>query len=112
VTAIRICKMGLLMSVAFFFTLVGLSNTADFNSSLQHVLMMDSTYPGNRGKWRAVHAPWIHLALLSGDHWIGDSEYGRNLVGKLVLFRAFGKSETEFQRAKQVGCAALTVGML
>lgn len=113
--AIRICKMLLLASVAFFFTLVVLSNTTDFDSNYQfvrHVLMMDSTFPGNRGMWRAVRAPWIHMAFYLG---IIAWEI-LNVVlcwwGSVALLRALHKSDAEFQRAKQVGVVALTAGML
>ncbi len=58
--AIRSCKMLLLAAMAFFFTLVVFNNLTDFDSNYQfvrHVLMMDSTFPGNHGMWRAIRAP-------------------------------------------------------
>src|ERR1700734_1641177 len=62
--AIRTPKILLLAATAFFFTLVAFNNLTDFDSNYQfvrHVLMMDSTFPGNHGLWRAIRAPWIHL---------------------------------------------------
>ena len=114
-TTIRICKMFLLVSIAFFFTLVAFNNVTDFDSNYQfvrHVLMMDSTFPGNRGMWRSVRAPWIHLAFYLGI--IGWEIVNAVLAwwGSLVLFRSLRKSDIEFQRAKQVGVVALTAGML
>ena len=44
----RFAKVLLLAAMAFFFTLVVLNNTTDFDSNYQfvrHVLMMDSTFP-------------------------------------------------------------------
>ena len=40
-----------------------LNNTTDYNSNFQfirHVLMMDSTFSGNRGMWRALNSPAWH----------------------------------------------------
>ena len=113
--AIRVCKMLLLASVAFFFTLVVLNNTADFDSNYQfvrHVLMMDSTFPGNRGMWRAVRAPWIHLMFYVGI--IGWEIVNAVLGwwGAAALLHGLRQSEVEFRRAKQIGVVALTAGML
>src|ERR1700740_3068239 len=55
---LRIAKVSLVFAVAIFYSLVVLNNTTDYDSNFQfvrHVLMMDSTFPGNRGMWRAIH---------------------------------------------------------
>jgi predicted small integral membrane protein len=113
--AIRICKILLLASTAFFFTLVAFNNLTDFDSNYQfvrHVLMMDSTFPGNHGLWRAIRAPWIHLAFyLSIIAW----EILNAVLswwGSIALFRALRRPQPEFQRVKQIGVVALTSGML
>lgn len=113
--AIRVCKLLLLAAVTFFFTLVVLNNTTDFDSNYQfvrHVLMMDSTFPGNRGMWRAVRAPWVHLAFYLGI--IGWEILNAVLgwCGSVALLRGLRKSEAEFRQAKQIGVVALTSGML
>ena len=113
--AIRVCKMLLLASVAFFFTLVAFNNTTDFHSNYQfvrHVLMMDSTFPGNRGMWRAVRAPWVHLTFYAGI--IGWEIFNAVLCwwGSVALLRGLRRSKVEFRRAKQIGVVALTAGML
>jgi hypothetical protein len=62
--ATRVCKALLLAAMGFFFLLVVFNNITDFDSNYQfvrHVLMMDSTFPGNRGMWRAISSPAIHL---------------------------------------------------
>ena len=112
---IRVCKLLLGMGVSFFFTLVVFNNTTDFDSNYQfvrHVLMMDSTFPGNRGMWRALHAPWMHVAFYLGI--IGWEILNAVLGwwGSVLLFRALRAPEVEFERAKQVAAVALTVGML
>jgi predicted small integral membrane protein len=114
-TAIRTCKMLLLAAMAFFFTLVAFNNLTDFDSNYQfvrHVLMMDSTFPGNLGMWRAIRAPWIHLAFYLG---IIAWEILNAVVswwGSIALLRALHSPQAEFHRAKQVGVVALTSGML
>jgi predicted small integral membrane protein len=114
-TAIRICKMLLLAAIAFFFTLVAFNNLTDFDSNYQfvrHVLMMDSTFPGNHGMGRALREPWIHLAFYIG---IIAWEIVNALLswwGSLSLLRALRSPQPEFHRAKQLGVVALTSGML
>jgi len=113
--AVRTCKMLLLAAMAFFFTLVVFNNLTDFDSNYQfvrHVLMMDSTFPGNHGMWRAIRTPWVHLAFyLSIIAW----EIINALLswwGSVALFRTLRSSQPDFHRAKQVGVVALTSGML
>ena len=60
----RAAKVLLLAGIALFYTLVVFNNLTDFDSNYQfvrHVLMMDSTFPGNHGTWRAMSSPAIHL---------------------------------------------------
>ena len=111
----RVAKALLLAAMAFFFTLVVFNNVTDFDSNFQfvrHVMMMDSTFPGNHGMWRAITAPWAHVAFyLSIIAW-----ETLNAVlcwwGAVALLRALRGAPAEFARAKRVGIAALTSGML
>lgn len=112
---IRNCKLLLLAAVAFFFTLVVFNNLTDFDSNYQfvrHVLMMDSTFPGNHGMWRAIRAPWVHIAFYLG---IIVWEIVNAILGwwgSIALLRALRGSAADFRAAKQVGVLALTSGML
>jgi predicted small integral membrane protein len=71
---LRIAKMLLVFAVAGFYSFVVFNNTTDYQSNYQfvrHVLMMDSTFPGNRGMWRALNSPAWHTffyALLRRSH--------------------------------------------
>jgi predicted small integral membrane protein len=115
VIGIRVCKLSLVVAVSFFFTLVVFNNTTDFDSNYQfvrHVLLMDSTFPGNRGMWRALHAPWMHMAFYLGIIGWEILNVALGLCGSVVLFRALRSPEAEFHRAKQVAAVALTSGML
>jgi predicted small integral membrane protein len=111
----RSCKMLLLAAMGFFFTLVVFNNTTDFDSNYQfvrHVLMMDSTFPGNRGMWRAVDASWVHVVFYLGI--IAWEVVNAALCwwGAWALLRAVRGTAEEFAQAKSVGVAALTSGML
>jgi len=111
----RLIKALLLAAMGFFFTLVVFNNTTDFDSNYQfvrHVLAMDSTFPGNRGMWRAINAPWVHIVFyLSIIAW----EVLNTILcywGAIALFRTLRAPDATFQRAKTIGIYALTSGML
>ena len=58
--------MGHAAGVAIFYTLVVFNNIIDYDSNCQfvrHVLMMDSSFPENRGIWRALNSPWLHTTF-------------------------------------------------
>lgn len=115
VSPTRLSKVLLLAAMGFFFTLVVFNNTTDFDSNYQfvrHVLMMDTTFPGNRGMWRSIAAPWVHVAFyVSIIVWETV-----NMVlcwwGALAMARALRADEATFQRSKRAGVMALTSGML
>src|SRR5215470_18834442 len=57
---LRTAKLLLVCALAFYYTLVVLDNIIDYDSNFQfvrHVLMMDSTFPGNHLIWRAINSP-------------------------------------------------------
>jgi len=113
--ATRICKILLLAAIALFFTLVAFNNLTDFDSNYQfvrHVLMMDSTFPGNHGMWRAVREPRIHLAFYLGIIAWEILNAALGWWGSAALLRALHSPQPEFHRAKQIGVVALSSGMI
>jgi len=111
----RAAKILLLGGIGLFYTLVVFNNLTDFNSNYQfvrHVLMMDSTFPGNHGMWRALPSPAFHLVFfISIISW----EAGTMILlwwGTIRLLRAIGRSAAEFNEAKRVPVMALTISML
>ncbi|HEY1985757.1 MAG TPA: DUF2165 domain-containing protein [Terracidiphilus sp.] len=111
----RIAKLVLLIGIAVFYSLVVFNNLTDFDSNYQfvrHVLMMDSTFPGNHGMWRAIRWPWMHLAFyLSIIAW----EIVTAILlwwGAIQLFRSLCLSEVAFNRAKRIPILALTLSMM
>ncbi len=50
---LRIAKVALVLVVALFYSLVVFNNVTEYDSNYQfvhHVLMMDTTFPGNHGR--------------------------------------------------------------
>ena len=112
---LRAAKIALVFSVAIFYTLVVFNNLTDYNSNYQfvrHVLMMDSTFSGNQGMWRAINSPSAHSAFY--DSIIAWEALTMLLCGwgAARMLRAFNAHAAEFDRAKSVAIAALTLSLL
>jgi predicted small integral membrane protein len=112
---LRLSKTLLLFAVALFYTFVVFNNLTDYNSNFQfirHVLMMDSTFPGNRGMWRALNQPaWHTIFYVTIITW----ETAAMILcwwGGLRLVRALRGPAENFCQAKRIGIAALTVSLL
>lgn len=111
----RSAKILLLAGIAFYYTLVVFNNFTDFNSNyefIRHVLSMDSTFPGNHARWRAMPWPVMHLVF----YWtIIAWEFATGVLawwGLVRLIRAFRRSAIEFNAGKQMAVAALTLSLL
>ena len=112
---LRIAKLALVFAVAIFYSLVVLNNTTDYDSNYQfvrHVLMMDSTFPGNRGMWRAVNSPvWHTVFYLSIITW-ETATMILCWLGGFMMARALRKTPAAFHQAKGMAILALTVSLL
>jgi predicted small integral membrane protein len=112
---LRTAKLLLVFAVALFYSFVVFNNTTDYDSNYQfirHVLMMDSTFPGNRGMWRAMNSPAWHTAFYV---LIITWEAATMILlgwGGIRLARALRASATAFNQAKSFAIAALTLGLL
>ncbi len=112
---LRIAKVLLVFAVAVFYSFVVLNNTTDYNSNFQfvrHVLMMDSTLPGNRGMWRAMNSPAWHTAFyVSIIMW----EALTMLLlwwGGIRLARGLSRTPADFNKSKDIAVVALTLALL
>lgn len=111
----RIAKISLVAGVAIFYSLVVFNNLTDFDSNYQfvrHVLMMDTTFPGNRGMWRAINVPAIHIAFYIG---IIAWEIVTTLLlwwGAARMFAALNAPARKFHAAKRIASSALTLSLL
>jgi predicted small integral membrane protein len=112
---LRAIKSALVFGVAIFYSLVVFNNITDYGSNYEfvwHVMMMDSTFPGNRGMWRAIHAPLLHTTFyLSIITWEAIT-----MVlcwwGGFRMAQALGGTIAAFHQAKRVPIAALTLSLL
>src|SRR3954470_9088318 len=59
---LRLAKIAMAASLALFAFLVALGNITDYGANfafVQHVLSMDTIFPGNALRWRAVTDPTL-----------------------------------------------------
>ena len=112
---LRLAKIALVFAVTLFYALVVLNNLTDYDSNYQfvrHVLMMDTTFPGNRGMWRALDQPAVHtLAYISLIAW----EFLALVLcawGGWRLLRAWHADAVTFNREKRIAILGLALGML
>src|ERR1700732_4725533 len=115
VLVLRVSKAVLVFSIPLFYTILVLNNITDYGSNyefVRHVLMMDTTFPGNHGMWRALNGPAVHTAFyLSIIAW----ETLTMVLcwwGGLRLAKNVRATAAEFHRAKGVAVAALTLSLL
>ena len=103
---VRLCKIALVGSVAFFFSLVAYGNIADYDANWQfeqHVLSMDTTFPNSSLRARAITDP----ALQTGGYWLIIATEALVAVllwaGALCLLAVIGSRQ--FDRAKAIAVA-------
>jgi len=112
---LRAAKVMLIFAVAFFYTLVVINNLTDYNSNYQlvrHVLMMDSTLPGNHGMWRALNSPGWHTAF-----YVCIITWEAIVMmlcwwGALALAREMSAPSGVFHQAKRIAVVALTLALM
>ncbi|MGA7914136.1 MAG: DUF2165 domain-containing protein [Candidatus Acidiferrales bacterium] len=112
---LRVAKVSLVFAVGLYYAFVVLNNTTDYDSNFQfvrHVLMMDTTFPGNHGMWRALNQPlWHTLFFLSIIAW----EIAAMILcwwGGWRLTRVLRANATAFNRGKRLAIIGLTLGLL
>jgi len=113
-TILRVCKSIVCLSLAIFTLLVCLNNLMDYNSNytfVQHTLSMDTVFPGNTLKYRAILDPFIWSLAY------GLIIFAEFLTGVLLLIGAIGllkniHSPVAFKRAKNWVYLGCLVGFL
>lgn len=112
---VRIAKLLLLVSVAFLYLLIVFNNLSDFGSNAQfvrHVLLMDTTIPGNHGMGRSISSPAVDLIFyLSIIVWEAVTTILLSW-GALRLMRALRMPAAGFNAAKSLPMLALTTSLL
>lgn len=112
---LRIIRLLLVAGVALLYTLVVFNNLTDYGSNyefVRHVMMMDTTFPGNRGMWRAIQAPILHTAFyISIIAWETVTTF-LCWWGAARMARALSGTAAEFHKSKQIAIAALGLGLM
>lgn len=112
---IRGAKVLMLAAIAFFYTLVVFNNLTDYNSNylfVRHVLLMDTTLPGNQGMWRAIHSTFLYKVFYNSIIAWELLTALLSWAGCVLLARKFRAPVADFNLAKRAGIAALTSGLL
>ena len=112
---LRAAKTALVLGVALFYAFLVFNNVTDYNSNFQfirHVLMMDSTFPGNQGMWRAMNQPvWHTVFYLTIICW----ETLTMILccwGGFRMLRVMRCNTETFRQASGVAIAGLTLSLL
>jgi predicted small integral membrane protein len=111
----RVTKVSLVFGVALFYAFVVFGNLTDYDSNYQlvrHVLLMDSTLPGNYGMWRAINSPAVHTVF----YWTIIAWEIATMVlcwwGGWRLVRSLKSDAKMFRKASTLAVAGLTLGMM
>ena len=111
----RVAKIAMVAAIAAFATLVAFGNITDYGTNfvfVQHVLSMDSVFPGSTITYRAITSPALHhaaYAIIIAAEALTAALCG---IGALTLLRRLRAPAATFNRAKAVSIAGLTLGFL
>ena len=112
---VRWSKVAMAFALATFALVVTFDNLIDYGSNfafVQHVLSMDTTFPGNSLMGRAITLPlaWhaAYVAIIAAEGFTACLL----VLGAIELWMARHQSAAAFQRAKRFVIAGCAVGFL
>jgi predicted small integral membrane protein len=112
---VRIAKAALVGAVGLYLALVVFNNLTDYGSNfafVQHVLAMDTTFPGNGGMWRALGAPWLATAFFATII-VWEAFAGVIiLIGAWRMWQRRRAPAAVFNHTKQLAIAGLSLNLL
>ncbi len=111
----RIAKALLVAGIALYLTLVVVNNLTDYGSNfivVQHVMSMDTTFPGNAGMWRSLHSSWLYHAFYVALIMWELIAASLLLRGALALWQSREQKASAFNDAKRFAVAGLVLNML
>jgi predicted small integral membrane protein len=112
---LRAAKTSLIFGVALYYSFLVLNNLTDYDSNYQfirHVLMMDSTFSGNHGMWRAMNQPALHTVFYFT---IIVWEFVTMILcwwGGLRLAKSLKENTKVFRQASSLAIAGLALSLL
>jgi len=115
VMALRVSKAVLVFAIALFYTILVLDNITDYGSNyefVRHVLMMDSTFPGNHGMWRAVNSPLVQTVFYIGIIAWESVTMFLCWWASVSLVKSYRADSAQFAAALNVAVIALTTSLL
>jgi len=111
----RLARVALVAAVGLYLALVVFNNVTDYGSNhafVEHVLAMDTTFPGNAGMWRAIRAPWlVHVFYVTIIVWEAAACV-LLAAGAWRMWQARRLPAPAFARAKDLAIAGLALNML
>ncbi|MFC4171153.1 DUF2165 family protein [Microvirga sp. GCM10011540] len=114
-TVVRISKTVMVAAIGLFASLVAFGNITDYGTNfafVQHVLSMDTVFPGTSIGYRAVTNPSLHHAAYMTIIAVEVIVAGLCWFGAARMFRQIGMSAAAFNRSKGAAVAGLTLGFL
>jgi predicted small integral membrane protein len=112
---LRLAKVAVVASLALFADLVAFDNVIDYGANyefVRHVLSMDTTFPTNTLRWRAITDPALwHAAyalIILGEALTGAAY----TIGCVALLRSLGSPAAAFNRSKRFAYVATAIGFL
>jgi predicted small integral membrane protein len=110
---VRLAKILLVLMIGAFSLLVGIDNVIDYGTNfafVQHVMSMDTVFPGNTLAWRAITSPALHHTayglIIAAEILAG----ALCVVGAWRLWQAREHPGAEFNAAKTTAIAGLVCG--
>jgi predicted small integral membrane protein len=113
--AIRAAKIVLVAAIALFATLVAFGNITDYDTNfvfVQHVLSMDTIFPGSRIDYRAITSPALHHAAYAVIIAAEIAVAVLCWLGVIALARALRADAGTFHGAKTLAVLGLVLGFL
>ena len=111
----RIAKITMVAAIAALATLVAFGNITDYGTNfvfVQHVLSMDSVFPGSSVTYRAITNPALHHAAYAIIIAAEALTAALCWMGAIALLRRRRAPAEAFNRAKAWSIAGLTLGFL
>jgi predicted small integral membrane protein len=112
---LRLSKIAFVAAIALYATLVAFGNITDYGTNfafVQHVFMMDTVFPTATTRYRAIETPLVHhigyIAIIAAE----TLTAGLCWWGAFRLWRQRQAPARDFNRAKAIAIAGLTLGFL
>lgn len=112
---IRLSKISLLFIIAANLSIVAVDNLLDYTSNylfVQNVMTMDTTFPDNKLKWRAITSPFMWNVSYVGIILWEFSVAIFCWIGVYKLIKAIKTNDDTFNQSKTSATIGLTLCLL